>query len=113
MIVDRAAVKSWLRLPPDITDDDLIDNSLAACLAWVSGLPVLQDLLDPADTTAWPADVQLGAVMLTARTYRRRNSAGGVESFGESVTYVSSFDPEIERLLRLDRKAAQAPPRVG
>lgn len=112
MIVDRAAVKAWLKLPAgDTADDALIDNTLAACVAWVADLPVVQDC--PADPAGWPPDPQLGVVMLTARTYRRRNSAGGLESFGESVTYVSSFDPEIERLLRLSRSAAQAPPRVG
>ena len=38
--------------------------------------------------------------MLAARLVRRRNSPGGVESFGDSVLYVARFDPEIARALR-------------
>jgi hypothetical protein len=54
----------------------------------------------------WPvvyepdAEVYQAAVMLAARLVRRRNSPGGVETFGESVTYVSRYDPEIGRALR-------------
>jgi hypothetical protein len=46
------------------------------------------------------AEVYQAAVMLAARLVRRRNSPGGVETFGESVTYVSRYDPEIARALR-------------
>jgi hypothetical protein len=120
MSVDRAAVKAWLRIPVDDTgDDDLVDAALAASVAWVATLPVVANTPAPAppifpapppDPDTWPADVQLGTVMLTARTYRRRNSAGGVESFGDSVLFVARFDPDIERLLRLN---LQARPGVG
>jgi hypothetical protein len=41
--------------------------------------------------------------MLAARLVRRRLSPAGIESFGESVTYVASFDPDLDRFLRRDR----------
>jgi hypothetical protein len=120
MSVDRAAVKAWLRIPvADTGDDDLVDAALTATVAWVAGLPVVANTpalalpvwpVPPPDPDTWPADVQLGTVMLAARTYRRRNSAGGVESFGDSVLFVARFDPDIERLLRLN---TQARPGVG
>lgn len=48
------------------------------------------------------ADVVQGSVMLAARITRRRNSPAGVESFGElGATYVSRYDPDLDRLLRL------------
>jgi hypothetical protein len=37
---------------------------------------------------------------LAARLVRRRNSPGGLESFAESLVYVSAYDPEIQRALR-------------
>lgn len=47
-------------------------------------------------------DIVQGAVMLAARITRRRNSPGGIESFGElGPQYVSRFDPDIEKLLKL------------
>jgi hypothetical protein len=48
--------------------------------------------------------------MLAARLYRRRNSPGGIESFAESLAYVSRYDPEIERALRV---SGWRPARVG
>lgn len=53
-------------------------------------------------------DRQLGAVMLAARLYARRNSPGGVVALGElGATYVARADPDVVRLLGLGA------PRVG
>jgi hypothetical protein len=58
----------------------------------------------PEDGTAWADDRVLGATMLAARLLRRKNSPGGVESFGsEQLAYVRRSDPDIDRLLGLGR----------
>lgn len=45
------------------------------------------------------AEVYQAAVMLAARVARRRNSPSGIESMADTVSYVSRYDPEIERAL--------------
>lgn len=65
----------------------------------------------PGDGEEWPANVKLGATMLAARIYRRRNSPAGVESLGEmGPVYVSRNDPDLAQLLQIGR---YAPPMVG
>lgn len=60
---------------------------------------------------AWPPGVKLGALMLAARLHRRRNSSTGVESVSEvGATYVSRYDNDLDRQLRI---GAWLPPRVG
>lgn len=59
----------------------------------------------------WPDDVTLGATMLAARLWRRRNSPEGVATFGaDGALYVSRTDPDIAQLLQLGQ---YAPPVVG
>lgn len=65
----------------------------------------------PDDGAEWSANLKLGATMLAARIFRRRNSPAGVESLGElGPVYVSRNDPDLAQLLRLGRYAE---PRVG
>lgn len=45
------------------------------------------------------AEVYQAAVMLAARVARRRNTPSGIETMADTVTYVSRYDPEIERAL--------------
>lgn len=60
---------------------------------------------------AWRDRVVLGATMLGARLFRRRNTASGVETFaGDGAVYVSRNDPDIAQLLQL---GAYAKPAVG
>jgi hypothetical protein len=104
--VDLAAVKAWLGIDPTLdTWDQMIGECLAATLAHVARLPVSR-LPDSAAAD----DIRQGIVMLAARTFRRRNSPGGLESIGDQITYVANYDPDIERLLRVGRQAA---PGVG
>lgn len=59
----------------------------------------------------WPADVELGALMLAARLHKRRNSPTGIDAVGDiGVSYVSRYDSDLDRLLRLN---AWATPQVG
>lgn len=51
----------------------------------------------------WPGGVELGAVMLASRLHRRRNSSSGVESFSElGASYVSRYDADLDRQLRIN-----------
>jgi hypothetical protein len=103
--LDVADVKEQLRLSgADTADDDLVTRCAAAVEPQVQrnrpdGYPAAVPLL-AAPVYAPDAEVYQAAVMLAARLVRRRNSPGGVETFGESVTYVSRYDPEIARALR-------------
>jgi hypothetical protein len=107
--LDVADVKAQLRLSgADTADDDLVTRCAAAVEPQVQrARPDLYPApvpLDPPTRVAGPvyapdAEVYQAAVMLAARLVRRRNSPGGVESFGESVTYVSRYDPDIGRAL--------------
>lgn len=55
-------------------------------------------LQEPAD--GWAAHHHLGATMLAARLYRRRDSPGGVADFGmEGAGYVSGNWPDVAMLL--------------
>lgn len=104
-----AGVKQWLRIE-DNTDDELVEWSLSATLAHVMTLPYIHRQPDPAIPATWSSDARLGTLMLTARTYRRRNTPGGLEAIADQVAYTPQYDPDIERLLRVGKRAA---PGVG
>lgn len=48
--------------------------------------------------------------MYAAREYRRRNSPAGLEMFGETTSFVSRYDTDIERFLHT---GAYAPPIIA
>ena len=84
----------WAKLTGPV--DSALLECAAAVLALVQGLPA-------GAPAPWGAETTLGAVMLTARLYRRRNSPAGIESLSEmGATYVSRYDSDIARLLRID-----------
>lgn len=56
------------------------------------------------------AEAYQGGVMYAAREYRRRNSPAGVEMFGDSTSFVSRYDTDIERALHT---GAWAPPVIA
>jgi hypothetical protein len=110
-----ADVREWLRLNGTPTTDDALVTRCAAAVE-----PQVQsarpdcvvihswDEPNPPDPPppGWPvtyvpdAEVYQAGVQLAARLVRRRNSPGGLESFAESLVYVSAYDPEIQRALR-------------
>lgn len=85
---------AWMKLG---APDDALEACARAVHVLVAVLPVTQG------RPTWREDVDLGAVMLTARLHRRRNSPAGVEALTEmGVSYVSRYDSDIARLLRID-----------
>lgn len=111
-------VKSQLRMDADdVDDDDLISRATAS--AQIEVQRARRDQFRPADPAVYPpaepvytpdAEVYQGAVMLAARLVRRRNSPAGIETFSDSVAYVSRWDPDIQRALR---QGAYAWPALG
>jgi hypothetical protein len=99
-------VRNWLKLEPGTSDDAVIDAAVAATNAWVAQTPYVANLanLDP-PVVDWPADATLGATMLAARWYRRRNTPAGIEAFTDNVVYLPRRDGDVDYLLHLTRPA--------
>ena len=91
------AVAGWLGIAENNdTERQHIADVVPAVNAWVATFHT------PDDNGKWPAHVTRGAVMLAARITRRRNSPAGVEAFTElGPTYVSRYDPDIDKMLGL------------
>lgn len=95
--ITEGEVTAWTKEPASAN----LTSVVAAVNSYVSGLPVVQQVAT--DATAWPADVQLGAIMLAARLIKRRNSPNGIEAATDmNVTYTARYDSDISRLLQLD-----------
>lgn len=93
-------VVSWGSLKVAPTDAALA-AVCAATVAHVAGLPVVANRPDPA--AQWPGTVELGATMLAARLYRRRNSPNGLETItADGVAYVARYDSDIAAMLATD-----------
>lgn len=104
-----ALVKVQLSIPSDDERDaDRLAMIVAAVNSQVRSWRVSTAAVDQA---SWPERIQLGATMLAARIYRRKNSPAGVESFGsQGAVYVSRTDPDIAQLLGL---GPHQPPTAG
>lgn len=90
----------------DARDDARLQLIVDAVNSQVRSWPVSLAAVDtdPAADPArpWPARITLGAAMLCARLFRRKNSPAGVEAFGsEGAAYVMRSDPDIAQLLEL------------
>lgn len=118
--LDPAKVADWLAIhnPTQVDSDrlelvcagvsDVVERARPDC--WLPVLDpdppaVVGELFVPDSST------ELGAIMLAAHVYVRRNTpAGMAEGFGDSVAYVATFDPDVDLLLRTGRHRL---PRVG
>lgn len=90
--------------------DPFVQKPVDATNALVSRLPDI-NTVDVDGVPTWAADTKLGAIMLAARLYTRRNSPNGIEALNEGgATYVSRYDSDIARMLNIDQHAY---PRVG
>lgn len=103
-LTTAAEVRNYLDLAPAI--EDQLAPAVEAVIALVSSYHDAPD-----EGGEWEANLKLGATMLAARIYRRRNSPAGVESLGElGPVYVSRNDPDLAQLLKIGRYAI---PRIG
>lgn len=92
------AVKVQLRVK-DAADDDRLAPIVAAVNTLVRSWPVSAAAVG---APAWPADIVLGANMLAARLWRRKDSPAGVEVFAaDGAAYVMRNDPDIAMTLKL------------
>lgn len=98
---------TWLKVN-GIAGDQTAAQVVAATNSFVSSLPSIRKHPETGD---WHPDTILGATMLAARLWRRRNSPNGVEAVTEAGTsFVARYDSDISRLLRLD---GYGPARIG
>lgn len=103
-LTTAAEVRKYLDLSPAV--EDQLAPAVEAVIALVASY---HDA--PGEGGEWEANLKLGATMLAARIYRRRNSPAGVESLGElGPVYVSRNDPDLAQLLKIGRYAT---PRIG
>lgn len=99
-------VRAWLRLNDvDDGDGDLITRVCAMTEPYVERCRPEWWTAPPTSTSAPvyapDAETYQGGVMHAAREYRRRNSPAGVEAFGDAGTsFVSRYDPDIEKALQ-------------
>lgn len=81
--------------------DTALTRIVAAVNASVRKFPVCQQAIGADDWTGFP-DVVEGANMLGVRLWRRKDTPGGVEVYGEfGIAYVRRLDPDIAMLLEL------------
>lgn len=104
-----ARLKLDLKIEPEDTrDDDRLQQVLDAAVAKVAGEWRKGDFnftADPVSTLPAPdADLELGTIRLAGRWHTRRRSPDGMIDMGEmGISRVSSFDVDIDRLLRIGR----------
>lgn len=90
-------------------DDERLQRALDAAVAFVERVRKGQFNFDddPLSTRPAPtADLKLGTLMLARRFCQRRRSPDGlVQMAGLGASKVTSFDPDIDRLLRIGKHA--------
>lgn len=94
---------------PSVWDHDQLQMVLDAAVAWVrpkrpgfnwAGLVTIPQLPDPGQ------DLMLGILRLAARWHNRRASPNGIVDMGEmGGSRITTYDPDIDRLLRIGRYA--------
>ena len=87
--------------PTTLTPDETarLDPIVEAVNDEVRRMPVASRA---AGADVWPMGIVLGASMLGARLFARKNSPAGVQSFADGAAlYVQRNDPDIAQLLKL------------
>lgn len=95
-------VADWMELS---ATDAQLPGVVDAVNAFVERLPDIPRDAPSAEGEPgpWAPDTKLAATMLAARLHRRRNSPNGVEALTEGgASYVSRYDPDVARILRID-----------
>ncbi len=74
--------------------------------SYVESLPSI----DRKEDGSWAETTRLGAILLAARWYTRKDSASGTTGALDGAIYVSRYDADIARLLNID---SMSKPMVG
>lgn len=103
------ALKADLSIDLDDTrDDDALELMLAAAVSFVESVrPKFNYVADPVSELPDPTpDLELGTIRLAGRWKTRQRSPDGLVAMAEmGSTRIPSFDPDIEKLLRIGRWA--------
>ncbi|EHR62635.1 phage head-tail connector protein [Saccharomonospora cyanea] len=95
--------------PTDTRDDEQLQLALDAAVVFVERVRHGQFNFDGDPVSELPAptpDVKLGTLMLARRWHTRRRSPDGLVAMADQASArVASFDPDIDRLLRIGRHA--------
>lgn len=96
----------------NVPRDARVALRVVAVNSWVRQLPVASEALTyGTPPPAWPDHIILGAMMLSTRLWRRKDSPSGVETFSDQgAVYVSRNDPDVAQLLSIGN---YSPPQVG
>jgi len=99
-------LKGDMGIDPDDTRDDVkLQRALSAAVTFVERIHPDLDWPNPTD------DLELGTLRLAARWDARRRSPDALIQLAElGASRVPSFDPDIDRLLRIGRHQK---PRIG
>ena len=103
-------LKTDLKIDPsDNREDARLAMDLDAAVAWAQSLKNYRfDLADP-DQVGLPdppKDFRLGTLRMAGRLNARRRSSDGMVSMGDlGVTRVTSYDNDIDRLLKIGKYA--------
>lgn len=92
----------------DTTDDQLLTDAVDAAVAFTTRIHRRRYNLDGLSVLLPrpPADITLGTIYLARRLHSRRSSPDGVINLGElGASRIPSFDPDIDRMLKLGRYA--------
>lgn len=102
----------WLKVTHDTPQAGAVDSCRQAAADWIQDQrPDLIVDKDLGTFAATPAIIQAG-LLATARLYARQGSPAGLASYGEfGAVEVLRLDPDVTRLLGLDRPSQR--PRIG
>ncbi|WP_170918225.1 MULTISPECIES: phage head-tail connector protein [unclassified Pseudonocardia] len=88
----------------DDRDDVVLVRQLDAAMTFVQRLRPGFDYDGAGELPAVPGDLALGTVRLAGRWFTRRRSPDALVALGElGSSRVPSFDPDVERLLKIGR----------
>lgn len=98
-MITAAEVIDYLGAALDASEIAHMNVIIPAVIEEVNSLPSIDLNVDG----TWKATTKLGAIMLAARLFSRRNSPNGTTTTADGVqTYLPRYDNDIARLLHID-----------
>lgn len=97
-MITTVDVINWAGLKTILSDDAHLMLIVPAVNEYVEGLPSIFRESDG----SWAPQTKLGAIMLAARWYKRKDSQEGTTLIGDTALYVARYDADVSRLLNID-----------